>query len=227
MKKKRLLAGLIAAFMVLSLGACSKKAPAEEPVEEEPVVEETEEEPVEEQVEEDLEEAEEESVEVASDTVDTSVSVSGKASKDGFNSSTNTVFDDAGFTIEIPLYWGDDRGEDDTHQFIAETGNGVTMLQITFMDNNMSGASFEAMQGTLYDQFINALGLENAKSAPTKNGGRYFEGVLQGISIQGEIEVFFNESKGRIMLIAFVQSADSSADYFPDYTKMIQSIVVK
>ena len=137
--------------------------------------------------------------------------------KAGFNSKTNQVIEVGGYSFEIPDYYvlnEANSGEDHTDYRIA---NGEAIVRFATDKKSVIESDFEKAYDAFLDGMVSALGSD------AKRNGNYYTTTSNGDPCSGKVEVYNNEAQGILVATIFLQKDSSSADYLPDWEKVLSS----
>ena len=149
---------------------------------------------------------------------DTQAQEPAREDRAGFNSKTNKVIEVGGYSFEIPDYYVLDEehtGETDSFYQIA---NGEAIVR--FATNDEVSGSREDFDKS-YDGFVENVIRGISKDA--KSDGNIFTYEVNGTSCSGRVELLYNESSHTVVGLIFVQKDESTADYLPDFKKVVRS----
>ncbi len=142
-----------------------------------------------------------------------------------------------GLSALMPAGWFEMEG-----YYYAETGNSVAMF---YYDTQMAGLGDIGEDGRVTeetaDEFFQdlALGMSNNENSGGKvrlytaeaveYGGRpmvrnTLESTINGEGILMEIELYYHEESGNIIVFSYGQSNNCKQDHFPEYHQMLESL---
>lgn len=136
----------------------------------------------------------------------------------GFDSETNEVIEIGGYSFEIPDYYvlnEELSGETNTDYKVAD-GEAV----IRFAADNESAGSKEEFD-SIYDDYVE--GAISGVSDDAKADGNDFTCEVNGSPCSGRVELLYSEPIHTLVAVIFLQQDASTADYLPDFEKVIDS----
>lgn len=162
-----------------------------------------------------------------------------RSEKDGFDSTTNEIYDLAGYTVEIPQYWKDEKKIFHGIQRYAEKDGRVAMIQVTVQAENDD--SYPVTFNGLMDDNDNMISmLENTVFTDVTSyevidtgiiKGILYKGTLvekeSGVTGYGEWFTFASEEDRNWCALIMCQTDNTDYLYTDDFMKMIQSIKPK
>lgn len=159
-----------------------------------------------------------------------------RTEKSGFDSSTNEIYNLAGYTVEIPKYWKSENKIDGGFQRYAETSGKVAMLQVAAQaeTDNSYPVTFDG----LIDDNDNMISMIEATAfKDVENYEAIDTGVIKGILYKGTIEdedsgltgygewfAFASEEDRTWCTLILCQTDNTEYTYTDDFMKIIESI---
>lgn len=159
-----------------------------------------------------------------------------RTEKNGFDSTSNEVYNLAGYTVEIPSYWKSENLIDGGFQRYSETGGKVAMLQVTaseegddnypvtfdgLMDDNDN--MIKAIEATAFSEVTS---YEIVDTGVIK--GILYKGTMEdqnsGLTGYGEWFTFPSEIDRNWCTLILSQTENTEYSYVDDFAKIIQSI---
>ena len=136
----------------------------------------------------------------------------------GFDSETNEMIEIGGYSFEIPDYYvlnEELTGETNNDYRIAD-GEAV----VRFAADDKSAGSKDEFD-SIYDEYLR--GVMSGISENTKADGNSFTCEVNGDPCSGRAELLYNESIHTLVTVIFMQRDASTADYLPDFEKVMKS----
>ena len=136
----------------------------------------------------------------------------------GFDSETNEMIEIGGYSFEIPDYYvlnEELTGETNTDYRIAD-GEAV----VRFATDDKSAGSKDEFD-SIYDEYLR--GVMSGISEDTDADGNSFTCKVKGTPCSGRAELLYNESIHTLVTVIFMQRDASTADYLPDFEKVMKS----
>lgn len=159
-----------------------------------------------------------------------------RTEKSGFDSTTNEIYNLAGYTVEIPKYWWSEKTISNGIQRYAETSGKVAMLQITaqkesddsypvsfdgLMDDNENMISM--LESTVFSEVVDYEVIDTG----VVKGILYKGNIIDkdsGLSGYGEWFTFASEEDRNWCTLVMSQTDNTDFLYTDDFMKMILSI---
>lgn len=161
-----------------------------------------------------------------------------KASKNGFNSDTNEIYNVAAYSVEIPNYWTSENEIPGGFQRYAEMGGRVAMLQVDAQAE--SDPDYDvSLDGLVSDSYNMVKSYEATVFEKIDSFDVYDTGVVEGViykgklkseymgdagSGYGEIFVFPSETDRKWCTILYGESANTEYSYGEDFYAIVNSI---
>ena len=144
--------------------------------------------------------------------------ISTRADKDGFNSDTNQVIEIGGYSFEIPDYYivNEELSTEKNTDYRINDGEAVVRFAMD-SESVKSKAEFDAS----YEEWLD--GVVSGVADKGNRVGNYYTCELNGASAGGKTEVFYNEDNSTVIVALLLQYDNSSADYLPDFEKVLSS----
>ena len=138
--------------------------------------------------------------------------------KAGFNHETNATIEIGGYSFEIPDYYvlnEETTGETNT-DYRAPDGEAVIRFAT---DDELAGNKDEF--DTVRDAYIE--GVISGAADDSKADGNDFTCTVNGSPCSGRVELLYNEPMHTLVAVIFMQQDASTADYLPDFEKVMAS----
>ncbi|MBP3898971.1 MAG: hypothetical protein J6D57_14210 [Mogibacterium sp.] len=138
--------------------------------------------------------------------------------KAGFNHETNETIEIGGYSFEIPDYYvlnEELTGDTNTDYRIAD---GEAVIRFA-ADDEIAGNKDEF--DTVRDAYIE--GVISGVADDSKADGNDFTCTVNGSPCSGRVELLYNEPMHTLVAVIFMQQDASSADYLPDFEKVMAS----
>lgn len=136
----------------------------------------------------------------------------------GFNHETNVTIEIGGYSFEIPDYYvlnEELTGETNTDYRIAD---GEAVIRFA-ADDEIAGNKDEF--DTVRDAYIE--GVISGAADDSKADGNDFTCTVNGSPCSGRVELLYNEPMHTLVAVIFMQQDASTADYLPDFEKVMAS----
>ena len=136
----------------------------------------------------------------------------------GFNHETNETIEIGGYSFEIPDYYvlnEELTGETNTDYRIAD---GEAVIRFA-ADDEIVGNKDEF--DTVRDAYID--GVISGAADDSKADGNDFTCTVNGSPCSGRVELLYNEPMHTLVAVIFMQQDASTADYLPDFEKVMAS----
>lgn len=171
-----------------------------------------------------------------SDNESTTSNDTNRIEKNGFDSSSNELYNLAAYSIEIPVYWQHENIMDSGIQRYAEIDGKAAMIQISAVEE--TDTSYPVTFDGLMDDNENMIEMIKATTFNKVTGCEIIDtGVIKGILYKGTIElenigisgygewfIFPSEVDRNWCTLILCQSENTDYSYIDDFMKMIQSI---
>lgn len=138
--------------------------------------------------------------------------------KAGFNHETNQTIEIGGYSFEIPDYYvlnEELSGENNTDYKVA-AGEAV----IRFATDDETAGNKDEFD-SIRDDYIK--GIMSGAAEDAKADGNDFTCTVNGSPCSGRVELLYNEPMHTLVAAIFMQQDASSADYLPDFEKVMAS----
>lgn len=136
----------------------------------------------------------------------------------GFDPETNEIIEVGGYSFEIPDYYvlnEDLTGETNTDYQVAD-GEAV----VRFATDDESAGSKEEFD-SIYDDYFE--GAVSGISEDAEIDGSDFTCEVNGAPCSGRVQLLYNEPIHTLVAVIFMQQDASTADYLPDFEKVMNS----
>ena len=138
--------------------------------------------------------------------------------KAGFNHETNATIEIGGYSFEIPDYYvlnEELTGESNTDYRVAD---GEAVIRFA-TDDETAGTKDEF--DSIRDEYVE--GIMSGVADDAKADGNDFTCTVDGSPCSGRVELLYNEPMHTLVAAIFMQQDASSADYLPDFEKVMAS----
>lgn len=136
----------------------------------------------------------------------------------GFNHETNVTIEIGGYSFEIPDYYvlnEELTGETNTDYRIAD---GEAVIRFA-TDDETAGTKDEF--DSIRDEYVE--GIMSGVADDAKADGNDFTCTVNGSPCSGRVELLYNEPMHTLVAAIFMQQDASSANYMPDFEKVMAS----
>ena len=135
----------------------------------------------------------------------------------GFDQETNTTIEVGGYSFEIPDYYvlNEENSGDDHTDYRA--GDGEAVIRFATEKSSGNAGEFEEAYDTILDNMVKGIADDAARD------GNYYTATVNGNPCSGKVEVYYNEPLSTLVCAVFLQKDTSSADYLPDWEKVLSS----
>lgn len=138
--------------------------------------------------------------------------------KAGFNHETNATIEIGGYSFEIPDYYvlnEELTGESNTDYRVAD---GEAVIRFA-TDDETAGTKDEF--DSIRDEYVE--GIMSGVADDSKADGNDFTCTVDGSPCSGRVELLYNEPMHTLVAVIFMQQDASTADYLPDFEKVMAS----
>ena len=142
---------------------------------------------------------------------------SARPDKAGFDSETNQIIEVGGYSFEIPDYYvlnEENSGDDHTDYRV---GDGEAVIRFATEQTSGTASEFEEVYDTILDNLVSGI------ADDAERDGNYYTATVNDDPCSGKIEAYYNEDLNTLVYAIFLQEDDSSADYLPDWEKVLSS----
>ena len=138
--------------------------------------------------------------------------------KAGFNHETNATIEIGGYSFEIPDYYvlNEELTRESNTDYRVADGEAVIRFAT---DDETAGTKDEF--DSIRDEYVE--GIMSGVADDAKADGNDFTCTVDGSPCSGRVELLYNEPMHTLVAAIFMQQDASSADYLPDFEKVMAS----
>ena len=166
-----------------------------------------------------------------------SVSISSKKERDGFNEETNNEYEIGGIRYSVPDYFGEVNKADDSIQLFAENDDGAVMLQFNSYDNvNLAPDEVYPKLDEAFDSCLTDLELRDSQQVgsekttlaglPAKHYTAHGKSAqMDDADLTADVTLGYDDEAHMSYSVLLLQSGDTEYSYNNDYKKIVESAV--